>query len=170
MVFRSSAGVFFLLALLHIACPSARAETIDPHALYEQRCARCHAPHAGDFAHDNLARRGDTIVGRRSGRDLRSFLTGGHGKLTPGEIDAMVAHLTAIVDAGALFRKKCFICHGRAVAFARNALILKNGKLYGRYSHRETALFVANHGRLKGPQVVTIIAMLKAQLAPNTAD
>ncbi len=120
--------------------------------------------------HSNLERVGDAVVGLRTGQDLHSLLSRGHGKLSPGEIDVMVAHLASIVEAGALFREKCFICHGRAVVLARSEFVLRNGTLYGRYSDRETALFLENHGRLTGPQIATIVAMLEGQLPPQTAD
>lgn len=165
MAVTSSAVLFFLLVLALIGGPAAQAQTIDPHALYEQRCSGCHLPHAGDFARDTLERAGNTIVVRGTGKELRSFLARGHGKLSPAEIDVMVDHLTFIVDAGALFRKKCFDCHGRAVVFARSELVLRDGTLYGRYSGRETAPFMENHGRLTGDQVATMVTMLKGQLA-----
>ena len=120
MAFRSSAAVFYPIVLALIGGPAAHAQTIDPHALYEQHCSGCHAPHAGDFARDNLERVGDKIVVRGTGKGLRSLLARGHGKLSPPEIDAMVAHLASILESGALFQEKCFICHGRAVAFARS--------------------------------------------------
>ncbi len=173
MVFRSSPLVFCLLGSALVALlgpPAAQAQTIDPHALYEQRCSGCHAPHASDFARDTLERRGDTIVLRHTGKDLRPLLARGHGKLSPPEIDLMAAHFAFILEAGALFRDKCFICHGRAVVFARSALILRNGTLYGRYSGRETARFMVNHGRLNGPQVATVVTMLKGQLGARTSD
>jgi len=169
MAYRSSAVIFCLLVLSVIGGPAAHAQSIDPHALYEQHCSVCHAPHAGDFAHGNLERRGETVVGRRTGKDLRSIFTRGHGKLSPREFDVMVAHLTSIVEAGALFREKCFICHGRAVTLARSELVLRNGALYGRYSGREIATFLENHGRLSGPQIATVVTMLKGQLAAKTA-
>lgn len=170
MACRFSATVFCLYVLVLIGRPAAHAQTIDPHALYEQRCSGCHAPHAGEFAHDNLESVGGTIAGRRTGKDLRSLLARGHGKLSPTEIDAMVAHLTSIVEAGSLFREKCFICHGRAAVLARSELILRNGTLYGRYSGRNVEAFLENHGRLNGPQIATVVAMLTGQIAPQTAD
>lgn len=98
------------------------------------------------------------------------MLTRGHGKLSPGEIDVMVAHLASIVGAGGLYREKCFICHRRAVVLARSELVLGNGTFFGRYSNRDIGAFLENHGRPNGPEIATVVGMLKAQLAPQTAD
>lgn len=159
-----------LLVFMFIASPAALAQTIDPHELYEQRCSGCHALHAGEFVHDNLKRLGDKIVGRDTGKELRSFLTGGHGKLAPLEMDVMVAHLASILEAGALFREQCLICHGRAVALARSQIILRDGRLVGRYTGRDIGTFLENHGRLKGDQIATVVQMLERQLATQIAD
>jgi mono/diheme cytochrome c family protein len=159
-----------LLVFMFIGSPATLAQTIDPHELYEQRCSGCHAPHAGEYVHDNLKRLGDKIVGRDTGMELRSFLTGGHGKLAPGEIDVMFAHLASILEGGALFRERCLICHGRAVALARSQIILRDGRLVGRYTGRDIGTFLENHGRLKGVQIATVIQMLERQLATQTAD
>ena len=170
MDFRSSVAFFSVLSLVLIGGSAARAQTIDPHTLYEQRCSGCHAPHAGDFARADLELADGKTVVRGTGRDLRSILARGHGKLSPRETDVMVAHLASILETGALFREKCFICHGRAVDLARSELVLRNGTLYGHYSGREIGTFLENHGRLSGPQIATAVEMLKGQLSSQTAD
>jgi mono/diheme cytochrome c family protein len=149
--------------------PAAGAETVDPHALYERRCSRCHPPHAGEFAADSLRSLGGRVVGRKTGQELRAFLAGGHGRLAPREVDEMVAHLASIVQAGGLFREHCLICHGRAVGFARGQLIVKEGRLVGRYSGRDVETFLASHGRLEEAEVGTIVRMLESQLTTQVA-
>lgn len=153
-----------LLWLVGAGSPALQAQTMDPHALYERSCARCHAPHAGDFVPKSLMRLGDRIVGRESGKELRSLLAAGHGRLASGEVDAVVAHLAFILEAGGLFRDKCLICHDRAVVLARRELILRDGRLVGRYTGRDIATFLENHGRLEGAEVATILRMLERQL------
>lgn len=170
MVCRSPAIVLYLLVLVFIGGPAALAQPIDPHELYEQRCAGCHAPHAGEFVHDNLKRLSNKIVGRDTGRELRSFLADGHGKLVPLEIDVIVVHLESILETGALFRENCIICHDRAVVLARRQLVLRNGRLLGRFSGRDIGIFLENHGRLKGAQIATVVEMLKGQLADQITD
>ena len=168
MAFRSLAICCYLLLLL--GGPAARAQTLDPHQLYEQRCGRCHAPHAGDFVPDALERRGDRIVGRRSGRELRAFLAGGHGRLAAPEVEVVAAHLAAILEAGGLFRDKCLICHRQAVSLARSHLVLRDGRVMGRYTHRDIAAFLENHGRLEAGEIPTVVRMLARQLAPRKAE
>ena len=157
--------MFSLLAgLVLLGGAVARAQTIDPHQLYERRCAGCHAPHAGDFARDSLERAGGEVLGRRNGKALRPLLEAGHGKLTAQEIDVMVAHLTAILRSGALFRQKCRICHDRAVLLARARLLQRNSRLVGRYTGRDIAAFLEIHGRLDSAEASRILEMLKRQL------
>lgn len=170
MVFRSFAIFIGLLAIMFIGNLTAVAQPIDPHELYEQRCSGCHAPHAGEFVHENLKRLGDKIIGRGTGKELRPFLAGGHGNLAPLEIAAMVVHLTSIAEVGALFRNQCFICHGRAVALARSELIVRDGRVVGRYSGRDIETFLGRHGRLERGQISAIVQMLERQLATRTAD
>jgi hypothetical protein len=170
MLSRFTAAFSLLLGLTMAGSPALQAQDLDAHALYERSCARCHAPHAGDFVPQSLVRRGDRIVGRENGKELRAFLAAGHGRLAPDEVDAMVAHLAFILKSGGLFRDKCLICHDRAVVLARRELILRDGRLVGRYSGRDIAGFLETHGRLDGAEVTAILRMLERQLAPPGAE
>ncbi len=170
MVFRGIAYFSCLILLMFGWSQATRAQAVDPHDLYEQRCSACHVPHAGDFVHDSLEQLGDKFVGRSSGKELRSFLTGGHGKLAPPEVDVMVSHLASILESGGLFRDKCRICHGRAIALARSKLILKNGRIVGRYTGRDIATFLEAHGRLEGDEIATVVRALRRQLIPQRAE
>ena len=161
---RGFAALYILFVLTGSTSVGAWAQTIDPHELYEQRCGGCHTPHAGDFVHESLVRSNGSIIGRKSGRELRAFLEAGHGKLSADEIEAMVAHLTSIQQSGRLFHKKCRICHERAVTLARRELILKDGNLIGRYSNRDMRQFLLGHGRLTADEVPAMIDVLKRQL------
>lgn len=153
-----------LLPILLAGGQNAAAQSADPHEIYERNCAQCHAPHAGDFVHDNLALSGNTIVGLKSKRDVRAFLQSGHGKLTPEEIDILVAALTQIRLSGRLFHDKCLICHDRAVRLARTELVIKDGRLVGCFSGRDIERFLKEHGRLDADEVLSMVAVLKRQL------
>lgn len=161
---RSFIALCVLVVVTGSSSAGALAQTIDPHQLYEQRCGGCHTPHAGDFVHESLIRSNGSIIGRKSGKELRAFLEAGHGKLSADEIEAMVAHLTSIQKSGRLFHKKCRICHERAVTLARRELILKDGNLIGRYSNRDMRQFLLGHGRLTADEVPTMVDVLKRQL------
>lgn len=159
----SLGGMVALIAFLAGPC-IAYAQSLDPHRLYEQRCAKCHAPHAGDFVHDSLVHSGGKVIGRKTSKELRSFLTKGHGKLEAVEIDAIVKHLQSIQKSGRLFHKKCLVCHDRAAELARAQLVISNDRLQGRYSGRDIEKFLSNHGRLEEEEVTTMIQVLKRQL------
>ena len=73
-------------------------------------------------------------------------------------------HFAAIQKSGRLFRKKCEICHVRAVDVARDKLILRDGELVGRYTGRDTALFLTNHGRLTAEEILVMVEVLKRQV------
>lgn len=158
-------AVPLVLAVLAGMTAVAGAQSIDPHKLYEQRCGSCHARHAGDFVHDALVQSEGSVIGRKSGQELRGFLEAGHGKLSPDEIASMVAHLTSIQRSGRLFHNKCIICHDRAVVFARRELIVRDGELTGRYTNRNIGEFLSGHGRLKSDEVPKMIDVLKRQLS-----
>ena len=158
-------AVAALLALQSIAGGGvATAQTSDPHRAYEEKCARCHTPHAGEFARRNIDAVGNALLGRHSGRSVEALLARGHGEPTPGEVAALVAHFRAILNSGALFREKCKICHDPAVRLARLELELREGKLIGRYSGRDIEAFLRSHGRLEGDEVKRMVEVLTRQL------
>ena len=155
-------GLFAFLIL--VASANTFAQGIDPHRLYEDRCAGCHDFHAGDFVHNSLVLSDGKIIGRKNSKELLAFLNAGHGKLSGQEIDAMVAHLENIQKSGRLFHDKCVICHDRAVVLARTKLIIKNGRLIGRYSDRDMEEFLTDHGRLEPDEVAKMLKVLNRQL------
>ncbi len=159
-----TAVLLFIVAFTG-AVSSVSAQSTDPHLLYENSCGGCHVEHAGAFVRQSIVREGEELVGRESGRLLRPFLARGHGKLSPGEVEIMMEHLTSIFEAGALFMEKCAICHDRGVAFARSHFIVKDGVLMGRYSGRDVRHFLRNHGRLEGDEVETVARVLARQVA-----
>ncbi len=162
-------GMICMVAILAGSIAVAAAQTIDPHRLYEQRCGGCHTPHAGDFVRGTLVMSDGKLLGRRTGHEVRAFLEAGHGKLTPDEVESMVDHLMNIQRSGGLFEKKCIICHDRAVKLARSELVIKDGRLVGRYSKRDIEVFLASHGRLKADEVLKMVDVLKRQLATMEA-
>lgn len=142
----------------------ASAQNIDPHAVYELSCAGCHAAHSGDFVFETLDLSEGTFVGKTSGRPLAGFLQAGHGKLSATEIDALMLHFTNISQSGRLFLERCRICHGNARDLARLNLVIRENVLVGRYSGRDTAAFLTNHGRLNPEEITTMVEVLERQL------
>ena len=79
----------------------------------------------------------------------------------------MVEHLEAILVSGGVFREKCTACHRRAVGLARTWLVLKDGKVTGRYTGRDIGAFLENHGRLTEDEIPKVLAMLERQLTAS---
>jgi hypothetical protein len=145
--------------VLYLTASVASAQTatvVDPHGLYEMRCARCHGDHAGEFVARGLKRTMSQIAG---------MLERGHGGLQGAEVEVMTSHLEAIQSAGGLYREKCRICHDRAVDLARRELTLRNGRLVGRYTGRDIESFMGVHGRLSEVERATILDMLTRHFA-----
>lgn len=158
--------LLFLTALLvPLLAKPARAQSVDPHRLYEERCAGCHLPHAGDFVWQDLALMQGELTGQRSGRSVAAMLEAGHGRLTPQEAAILLAHFDTIRASGQLFRQKCRACHVSARDLARNSLILREGELTGRYTDRDIAAFLVGHGRLTPEQVAHMLEVLKRATA-----
>lgn len=133
--------------------------------LFQERCARCH-DEAGSFAKTDLKFEEGVLRARRSGKDLRAFLPGHPGRLDEAEREAMVATLTAIVTSGGQFQQRCAICHGHAEAFAGAQLVIRDGRLRGRYSGRDVEIFLPGHGRLDA-EGAAFFATVLSRLAPE---
>jgi len=163
---RRLSKIRFALALAALAGMAAvtPAAAADPHALYEQNCSGCHAPHAREFVERSLDLQDGQVVGRKGGAEIGAFLAGGHGRLAAADVPVMVDHLSAILRAGGLFFRRCAMCHGRGVDFARRDVIETDGRIVGRYSGRDIEVFLGNQGRLDGPGVAIIMEMLRRQL------
>lgn len=148
-----------------LSSSAAFSQGIDPHTLYEDRCAGCHAPHASDLAYKSLELREAQLVTRRGAQPLDAFLRN-HRRtgLSATEIDALIAHFSAILRSGGLYRDKCISCHDRAREFARIYLVERENRILGRYSDRDIETFLAGHGRLDPDEAKTIVEMFSRQL------
>jgi hypothetical protein len=162
---RRIAGLGLVAGML-LGQPAARGAGIDPHALYERRCSRCHEPHSADLAEASLRLADGQVIGIDSGREVGALLQHHRGlSMASDQIDALVDHFAAILTTDRLYRRKCIICHDPAVTLARSRLILRDGVLLGRYDGRDIEAFLAGHGRLTEPEIAVISAMLRRQLA-----
>jgi cytochrome c551/c552 len=157
--------ILILVALLFVAAASAAAaDPIDPHQVYEQKCARCHEDHARTFADTHLLVEDGRVVGLNRGRDLETFLDKGHGNLDPAEVIPLVAHLKSVTGAAGLYKDKCLMCHEPAKEFVRLNLIMDGDNIRGRYSKADIAEFMLHHGRINEIEHITIMDALKRQL------
>lgn len=151
-----------LCLLAWLAGTAAAAD--GPHALFEDRCGRCHG-HAGPFVAKAIVLREGEAVTRQDGEPLAAFLRGHRGRLTADEVALLTAHMTRIAERNGLFRAKCGACHENARQLAHDRLILRDGRVMGRYSDRDMAEFLPTHGRATAAEAAIILAMLREQLA-----
>lgn len=151
------------VSILFLGFPAV-AQDVDAHLVYEQNCAGCHAPHAGEFVVENVSISDGELVGKGSQQSVTDLLVSGHGKLSEPEIKLLLQHFSAIQKSGNLFRERCIYCHDRAVVFARRELIIRGGVLFGRYSNRNAEEFLPGHGRLDSAQAEMMVDVLKRQL------
>lgn len=154
-----------LLCALCAACAigAARADNINPHDVYESNCARCHAPHAGAFVFETLENRNGVLTGTATQQPVEAYLASGHGGLSEEEIAVMTQLFRDISRSGRLFKRKCAICHNNANDLAHFDLVIRDGALFGRYSGRDIAAFLAGHGRLTPDEIPLMLDVLERQ-------
>lgn len=154
-----------LLALLFALPGLGNAQTIDPHAVFEQRCSRCHTEHGGAFARKTLVLNAeDKVVGKKTNQPLAAFLPGHPGGATASEIDALLDMFAMQLRSGGLYARKCRICHKNAKELTRARLEVRDGQLFDHISERNIPEFLKGHGRLTAQEIPVIERMLKWQI------
>ena len=68
--------------------------------------------------------------------------------MTASEINLFIAVFTQQLTSDAFYQDRCEICHDRAYELARLRLIVRDGRLVGRYSGRDMTNFLPNHARM----------------------
>jgi mono/diheme cytochrome c family protein len=132
--------------------------------LYWEKCGGCHG-NAGAFAPTALAAVNDQLRLKADGQRLGAFLRNHRVPLDPDQLRILRETLHLIVSDGAAFQNRCAICHGAVDEFARTHLVLRNGGPTGRYSGRDTAVFLRNgHARLD-PDEAAFFADVLARFA-----
>ncbi|MBG6211220.1 cytochrome c2 [Labrenzia sp. EL_126] len=153
-----------LLLFLVFWSSAGGAQQIDPHALYERACSGCHAAHAGEFVFEVLENRENDLVSRMSHRPVSAVLETGHGGLSAAEVDVLADLFSDISRSGRLFFRKCRICHVSAKVLARRKLVIRDGRLIGRYSDQIVSQYLMNHGRLNADEIPTMVEVLTRQI------
>ncbi len=158
-----SIRAFAVIAFLLCLPMAVQSQPIDPHALFEEKCGRCHE-HAGIFAREKLTIENGEVVGLRSGKPVLKTLTSHFGKLSDAEAELIVDMFRRQILSGGLYQGKCRLCHEPAKDFARQTLIMRHGQLTGRYSGQSIKEFLSYHGRLEGDELALVLDMLAWQL------
>ena len=162
---RDLAVIAFLLCLPL----AAQSQPIDPHALFEAKCGRCH-DHAGVFALETLTIEAGDVVGRQSGKPVLTTLANHFGRLSEAEAVLIVDMFRRQILSDGLYKAKCRFCHDPAKNLARQTLILREGQLVGRYNGRSIEDLLSYHGRLEGDEQKTVLDMLIWQLTVISSD
>lgn len=155
-----------LATLLLVRLHAAGAETLDPHRIYEDKCARCHQPHAVNLVREHLKLEGGKVLAKEDGREVGQLLAS-HAKvkLSAAQLGALVKQFDAMLKTGFVFQDRCFNCHGPASVFARTSLKIAEGKVVSKASGREMNEFLKAHGYLSDEaQRQIVVDMLKRQL------
>ena len=138
-----------------------RAAAADFHKTFESRCFACHG-HAGDFARGSLTEEIGILSGIKSGRNVGAFLHSHGGGLSPSDIDLFIETFTGQLHSGGFYQDRCKICHDRAYELARLRLIMRDGRLVGRYSGRDMARFLPGHARMTDEEARRMLETLTA--------
>lgn len=160
----------FALPVLFLSPPMiAQSQIVDPHALFEDKCGRCHG-HAGAFALEKLTIAKGEVVGQRSGKVVLKTLASHFGRLADSEARQVVDMFRRQIEVGGLYQSKCRICHDPAKDLARRTLIMRNGQLFGRYSGRPVVDLLSYHGRLRDDERKVLLDMLAWQLTTGRGE
>jgi cytochrome c5 len=155
-------------ALMWFGMPNGMAQPvvpIDPHRVYEQHCSRCHFEHAADLARQLFAIRNGRLQVKSSGRDVSRLLRSHHGiSLSRPDATALLGLFEAGLKSDGVFQHKCARCHGRAVAFAREKLVLKDGQLRTRADDRSVPELLERHGGATAAEIEILLATFRRQL------
>lgn len=154
------AGIAVLIGMA--GGPAAGAEPepgIDFHTVFEERCLSCHG-HAGPFVRERLTLEDGTLY-RSNGQPLAPFLEHHAGGLSAKELRLFLDVFAAQIESGGLYKDRCEICHDRARELARLELVLRDGRLVGRYTGRDIGEFLTWHGRLTEEEADRMTKALK---------
>ena len=149
---------------LALADPAAAqpAATLDPHAVYEQRCISCHNEHGADFARQKLRLAKDRLQVARTGNDLEALLKRHHGvALATGEWPALASLLRLGLSTGGVFGMRCGRCHDRGATLAREKLEIADGRLVLRATRQELSAFLQSHHQPTAAEIETLVRALR---------
>ncbi|SLN68681.1 hypothetical protein ROG8370_03231 [Roseovarius gaetbuli] len=156
-----------VLLLVLLCSQGSEAQDLDPHQVFEAECLSCHG-HAGAFARAKLHLDSDTPM-TSGDRPVAAFLRYHRGGQPEPAIQSLVAMFRQQLLSGGLYsglNQRCLFCHDRAYDFARQRLVLRDGKLVGRYSGHDIAAFLPGHARLTPSEAARMYATFESFLLP----
>ena len=172
---RNAGWIWFgcVLWAVTFGVPPAGAQTLDwrepfggvgeQPGLFQEECGKCH-DRAGTLVRDRLKLVDGVLTTRRTGRDLRAFLPTHFDRRSTDEVAAIYKELLRVAQGRGWFEVRCGMCHTSAEDLARRALILRDGKVVGRYTGRDIAAFLRGHGTGSAEEAEFFEGVLRHQL------
>ena len=151
--------------LLLSAAPATAQSVIDPHAVYEKHCIRCHSEHGADFARLRMKVTDAKLLVRRNSAPVESLLRNHRGvKLADAEQKALVALFISGIRWDGVYQHRCARCHGPAVTFARDKLAVAGDRIVTVAGNRDVGDFLKTHGEATTSEIGLLIDMLRFQI------
>ena len=164
---RVACALALVLVLVPLGAPSASAQE-DAHGIYERRCNGCHVEHGADLARQKFTLDKDVLSVSRSDVRVDVLLRKHHGvTLTPPEASALVTLFKSGIKWAGVYQRLCARCHDKAVGFARERLLLREGEVVSRRNGVEVGAFLKQHGGATDEEIATLIEMLRYQLVTD---
>ena len=156
----------FVTALVLLSPVVADAQTIvDPHAVYEQHCIRCHSEHGADFARMRMrVTDGKPLVRRNSGPMDRLLRSHQGVKLADAEQKALLTLFVSGLKWDGIYQHRCAGCHGPAVSFARDKLAVDGDKIVTTAGGKDVGEFLKSHGQATVAETALLVEMLRFQI------
>ncbi|MEQ1716350.1 MAG: hypothetical protein ABL907_10265 [Hyphomicrobium sp.] len=164
--FRHLASVIAVsLAMLHGFAARAADAFVDAHTLYEKQCGACHTEHAADLSRQKFSIVSEQLQVSRTGVPVENLLRDHHGvRLDDAQQAALGQLFTLGLKWAGVFQHRCVLCHGKAVTFAREKLVLEDDQLIIRGSRIDVAGFLATHGDATPKEIETLLEMFRYQI------
>jgi mono/diheme cytochrome c family protein len=155
-----------LLALAGLCPVPAKAQVVvDPHAIYEKHCIRCHSQHGADLARLRMRVVDGKLLVRRSSGSMDKLLRNHQGvKLTDAEQEGLLTLFVSGIKWDGVYQHRCAGCHGPAVSFARGKLAFDGDKIVTIAAGRNVAEMLNSHGQATAEETTLLLDMLRFQL------
>ncbi|KAB2850219.1 MAG: hypothetical protein F9K44_05600 [Hyphomicrobiaceae bacterium] len=159
-------AALFAVALASPCAVPAKAQTIvDPHAVYERHCIRCHSEHGADLARLRMNVTDGKLLVRRNSGPMEKLLRNHQGiTLTDAEQRGLLTLFVAGIKWDGVYQHRCAKCHGPAVSFARDKLAVAGEKILTTTGNRDVGEFLKSHGEATASEIALLMDMLRFQL------
>jgi cytochrome c5 len=163
---RTTLAILAVVGTVLATLPASAQE--DPHKVYERRCNGCHVEHGADLARQKFKLDHDVLSVARTGARVDVLLRKHHGvTLTGAETAALLTLFKSGIQWAGVYQRLCARCHDKAVGFARERLVLRDGQIVSRKSGVDVGEMLKQHGGATDAEIATLLEMLRYQLATD---